>query len=76
MITSLSEMIEKKCKRMNVAYKLGDVTNMVDILEMLTTELDVDNPKPKGTVECIKNVTKKLLQRTILESDVVLPSDS
>ena len=60
---------------MNIAYKLGDVTIIVDILEKLTSELDVNNPKPEGTVEFIKNVTGKLLQRTILLSDVVLPSD-
>ena len=75
MITSLPEVIEKKCKRMNIAYKLGDVTIIVDILEKLTSELDINNPKPEGTVEFIKNVTGKLLQRTILLSDVVLPSD-
>ena len=72
MITSLPEVIEKKCKRMNIAYKLGDVTIIVDILEKLTSELDVNNPKPEGTVEFIKNVTGKLLQKTILLSDVVL----
>ena len=46
MITSLPEVIEKKCKRMNIAYKLGDVTITVDILETLTSELDVNNTKP------------------------------
>ena len=74
-ITSLPKVLEKKCTRMGVSYKRGDVTVIVDILTKISKEPDALNPKPIGTVDYIKNNTGKMLQRTIHLADIILPLD-
>ena len=74
-VTSLPEVLDKKCTRMGINYKLGDVTIIVDMLTKLAYEIDPNNPKPAGSVEYMKNNTGKMLQRTMLLSDLILPCD-
>lgn len=74
-ITSLPEKISKKCTRMGVSYKIGDVTIIVDMLTKASKENDTENSRTVGTVDYVRNVTGKMLLRTIHISDLVLPSD-
>ena len=43
MITSLPEKLKKKCTRMGISYKMGDVTIVVDML-MKVADADVEQP--------------------------------
>jgi hypothetical protein len=52
-VTSLPEVLDKKCKRATVTFKRGDVTVVVDMLSKLANEIDINNPKPAGTVEYV-----------------------
>ena len=72
-VTSLPELLEKKCTRMTVSYKMNDVIVIVDMLTKVANEIDMH--KPVGTVEYTKNIMGKMLQRTMLLSDLILPSD-
>jgi hypothetical protein len=74
-VTSLPEVLNKKCIHMTVPFKRGDVTVVVDMLMKLANETDIQNPKPVGTVEYVKNNTRKMLSRTKAVSDLILPSD-
>jgi hypothetical protein len=51
------------------------VTFIVDMPTKLANESDVLNPKPEETSEYIRNDTGKMLSRTILLSDLNLPSN-
>jgi hypothetical protein len=73
-VTSLSEVLNKKYIHMTVPFKRGDVTVVVDMLIKLANETDIQNPKPVGTVEYVKNNTRKMLSRTKAVSDLILPS--
>jgi hypothetical protein len=71
LITSLPEVLEKKCTRMGVGYKLGDVIVIVD---MLTKANINDGTDLTDYADYIRNNKGKMLQRTTLLSDVILPT--
>jgi hypothetical protein len=52
-VTSRPEVLAKKCTRATVTSERGDVTVVVDMLSKLANEVDINNPKPAGTVEYI-----------------------
>ena len=71
LITSLPEVLEKKCTRMGVGYKLGDVIVIVDML----TRVNINEAsEPMENADYIRNNKGKMLQRTTLLSNVVLPT--
>lgn len=74
-VISLPEVLDKKCTRMGIPFKRGDVTVIVDMLTKLANEIDIATPKPAGSVEYIRNNSGKMLSRTILLSDLILPCD-
>lgn len=74
MITSLPEKLKKKCTRMGISYKMGDVTIVVDML-MKFADADAEHPIQVGSIDYVKNNTGKMLHRTLLISDLVLPAD-
>lgn len=74
LVTSLPEVLTKKCQRMSVPFKRGDVTIVVDMLKKVNDVAGVQDNRPQGTVDYIRNHTGiKMLQRTILLSNIVLP---
>ena len=73
MVTALPEVLEKKCQRMGVKYKRGDVTVVVDMLKNVTDTGSGQSIRPEGTADYIRNNSGKLLQRTVLLSNIVLP---
>jgi hypothetical protein len=75
MITSLPEKLKKKCTRMGISYKMGDVTIIVDMLIKVTDADVAENHSQVGSVDYVKNSTGKMLHRTLLISDLVLPAD-
>ena len=65
-IVSLPEVLEKKCPRLHITYKIGDVTVIVDFLTKVVNDINVDNPRPIGAADLIRNNEGKMLSRTIL----------
>lgn len=68
-------MLEKKCTRQNISYKIGDVTVIVDLPTKVVNGISIDNPRPIGTADFIRSNEGKLLSRTILVSNIILPSN-
>ena len=75
MITSLPETLKKKCTRMGISYKMGDVTIIVDMLIKVANADAAEIHSQMGSVDFVKNNTGKMLHRTLLISDLVLPAD-
>ena len=75
LITSLPEKLSRKCKRQGINYKLGDVVVIGDMLTKMSDEESVNDTAIVGTTKYVKNSSNKMLQRTILVSDLILPSD-
>ena len=75
LITSLPEKLSRKCKRQGVNYKLGDVVVVGDMLSKMLDEESIDDVAIVGTTKYVKNSSNKMLQRTILLSDLILPAD-
>ena len=73
LVTTLPELLDKKCQRMGVKYKRGDVIVMVDMLKKINDIANGQDSRPQGTVDYVRNNSGKLLQRTILLSNIVLP---
>lgn len=73
MVTALPEVLDKKCQRMGVKYKRGDVTVVVDMLKNVSDADRAQSTRPAGTADYIRNNGGKLLQRTVLLSNIVLP---
>ena len=73
MVTALPEVLEKKCQRMGVKYKRGDVTLVVDMLKNVNETPNEQFIRPVGTADYIRNNSGKLLQRTVLLSNIILP---
>lgn len=71
-ITTLPEVLDKKCVRLGISYKIGDVIIVVDILTKVSTDTAVDGQRPTGTVDFVSSVDK-LLHRTVLMSNIILP---
>ena len=71
LITSLPEVFEKKCTRMGVGYKMGDTVVLVDMLLRVNNDI---NLRPVGTADYIKNNTGKMMGRTMLLSNLILPA--
>lgn len=69
LITSLPEVLEKKCTRMGVGYKLGDFIVIVDMLTKANTTEGIDSIE---YADFISNNKGKMLQRTTLLSNVIL----
>lgn len=74
LITSLPEVLEKKCQRMGVHFKLGDVIVMIDMLKKAEREDSVLNQTPDGYTDYQRNNRGNVMQRTILLSKIVLPA--
>jgi hypothetical protein len=74
-IVSLPEVLEKKCTRQNTSYKIGDVIVIVDLLTRVMNEMNVLNPRPIGTADFIRSNEGKMLSRTILVSNIILPTN-
>lgn len=53
---------------------MGDVTIVVDML-MKVADADAEHPIQVGSIDYVKNNTEKMLHRTLLISDLVLPAD-
>jgi hypothetical protein len=62
LITSLPEVLDKKCTRMNSSYKIGDTVVLVDML--LGVMHDV-TARPVGTADYIRSNTGRTLGRTM-----------
>ena len=75
LITSLPEKLSRKCKRQGVTYKLGDVVIVGDMLSKMSDDESVDVTAIVGATKYVKNSSNKMLQRTILLSDLILPAD-
>ena len=73
LVTTLPELLDKKCQRMGVKYKRGDVIVIVDMLKKINDIANGQDSRPQGTVDYVRNNSGKLLQRTILLSNIVLP---
>jgi hypothetical protein len=74
LVTSLPEVLLKKCQRMGVPFKRGEVTIVVDMLKKVDAIAGVQDNRPEGTVDYIRNHSGiKMLARTILLSNIVLP---
>ena len=56
-----------------VKYKRGDVTVVVDMLKNICDTESAQSTRPAGTADYIRNNGGKLLQRTVLLSDIVFP---
>jgi hypothetical protein len=74
-IVSLPEVLEKKCTRQNTSYKIGDVIVIVDLLTRVMNEMNVLHPRPIGTADFIWSNKGKMLSRTILVSNIILPTN-
>ena len=72
-ITTLPEVLDKKCVRLGISYKIGDVIIVVDILTKVLTDTAVDGQRPTGTVDFVRSSVDKLLHRTVLMSNIILP---
>ena len=75
LITSLPEKLIKKCKREGINYKQGDVNVTVGMLAKAPEEISSTSLIVAGTIEYIKNASIKMRRRTILVSDLILPTD-
>ena len=75
LITSLPEILIKKCKHQGISYKQGDVIVTVDMLAKAPEEISSTSLIVAGTIEYIKNASIKMRRRTILVSDLILPTD-
>ena len=75
LITALPEKLSRKCKRQGINYKLGDVIVVGDMLTKMSDEESVEIIEIVGTSKYVKNSSNKMLQRTILVSDLILPAD-
>ena len=75
LITSLPEKLSRKCIRQGVNYKLGDVVVTGDMLIKMSDEESVNDTVSVGTTKYVKSSSNKMLQRTILVSDLILPAD-
>lgn len=73
-IYGLPEILDKKCTRMGVAYKLGDVIVMVHLLTKIPVDTSPSIPIQIGTVDYVRNSAGKMLHRTMLLSNIVLPA--
>jgi hypothetical protein len=69
LITSLPEVLEKKCTRMNTTYKIGDTVVLVDMLLRVMQDVTV---RPVGTADYIRNNTGKMMGRTMSLSNLIL----
>lgn len=72
-ITTLPEVLDKKCVRMGISYKMGDVIIVVDILTKVLMDTASDGQRPTGTVDFVRSSVDKLLHRTVLMSNIILP---
>ena len=59
---------------MGISYKMGDVTIVVEML-MKVADADTEQPNQVGSIDYVKNNTGKMLHRTLLINDLVLPAD-
>jgi hypothetical protein len=73
-IYGLPEILDKRCRRMGVAYKIGDVIVMVHILTKVPVDAPPSIPIQVGTVDYVRNNAGKMLHRTMLLSDIILPA--
>ena len=73
LVTTLPEVLDKKCVRMGISYKMGDVIIVVDILTKVLTDTAADGQRPTGTVDFIRSSVDKMLHRTVLMSNIILP---
>ena len=53
---------------------MGDVTIVVDML-MKVADADTEQPNKVGSIDYVKNNTGRMLHRTLLINDLVLPAD-
>lgn len=74
LLTAIPELHSKQCQRMSVKYKRGDVTVVVDMLKKLTVDDSIPNNRPPGTADYIRDNSGRLLQRTILLCNIILPN--
>ena len=75
LITSLPEKLSRKCTCQGINYKLGDVVVIGDMFTKMSDENSVNDTAFVGTTKYVKNSSNKMLQRTILVSDLILPAD-
>ena len=72
-ITTLPEVLDKNCVRMGISYKMGYVIIVIDILTKVLTDTAVDGQRPTVTVAFVRSSVDKLLYRTVLMSNIILP---
>lgn len=73
-IYGLPEVLDKKCTRMGTPYKIGDVIVMVHLLTKVPVGGSPSTPIQVGTVDYVRNNTGKMLHRTMLLSNIILPA--
>lgn len=67
--------LSRKCIRQGVNYKLGDFVVTGNMLTNMSDEEIINDTVSVGTTKYVKNSSNKMLQRTILVSDLILPAD-
>lgn len=72
-VYGLPEVLDKKCTRMGVLYKMGDVIVMVHLLTKVPVDTSVTVPMQVGTADYVRNSAGKMLHRTMLLSNIILP---
>ena len=58
---------------MGISYKMGYVIIVIDILTKVLTDTAVDGQRPTVTVAFVRSSVDKLLYRTVLMSNIILP---
>ena len=69
----IPEVLVKKCTHMLISFRRGDVAVIVDMLTKITSEIDILKFKSDENIEYIRNNTGRMLSRTILLSNLILP---
>jgi hypothetical protein len=72
-VYGLPEVLDKKCTRMGVLYKMGEVIVMVHLLTKVPVDTSLTIPMQVGTADYVRNSAGKMLHRTMLLSNIILP---
>jgi hypothetical protein len=67
--TSFSEVLDKKCTRLNTSYKIVDTVVLVDMLLRVMHDVTA---RPVGTADYIRNNTGRMLGRTMSLNNLIL----
>lgn len=74
MVTVLPEVLDRKCQRNTVKFNRGDVTVVVQMLKKINDIENAPSNRPVGSADYVRDITGKQTIRTILLSNIVLPT--